>query len=252
MFSKECLKGGGNSPSGGNGKFCCQGDFLLGGVTLRRSDFDHLNLKSTFCKYWKSIKIKISVTCQWCIRVFLGRMTDTCIEPTKVQPFCWVEKSSNFVLPDALKMHSPVLVVLRFLYIMKHSFSWVTFKKFTLHPLSRENPVLRKNKQNLQNFADNEGTSHNLSFGFSVLYSLILSFFFLQLESSSKSWGFYRTLLNLSWYSAENYNSIYKFCQSKPTEVNKWVALFIFLLYGRQTWMTELILAISLLGVIFL
>ena len=192
------------------------------------------------------------MTCQWCIQSFSGQ-NDWYIHQThKGATILLIGKSSNFMLPDALKMHSPVLFVLRFLYIMKHSFSWVTFKKFTLHPLSRENPVLRKNKQNLQNFADNEGKSHNLSFGFSVLYSLIISFFFLQLKSSSKSWGFYRTLLNLSWYSAENYNSIYKFCQSKPTEVNKWVALFIFLLYGRQTWITELILAISLLGVIFL
>ena len=40
--------------------------FLLGGVSLRRSDFDHSNfskLETAFCEYWISIKIKISMTC---------------------------------------------------------------------------------------------------------------------------------------------------------------------------------------------
>ena len=49
---------------------------------------------------------------------------------------------------------------------------------------SKENPALRKKKQNLQNFADNKGIIQTLVLDFQ--YYLILSFLILQLESSSK------------------------------------------------------------------
>ena len=43
------------------------GEFFLWGTGNLKSNFDHLNLfqklKTTFCEYWTSIKIKISMIC---------------------------------------------------------------------------------------------------------------------------------------------------------------------------------------------
>ena len=54
---------GRNVPVGGMENFA--GFFLLGVGNLRRSEFDHLcfKLKTTFCRYWTLIKIKINMTC---------------------------------------------------------------------------------------------------------------------------------------------------------------------------------------------
>ena len=55
----------------------------------------------------------------------------------------------------------------------------------SLAPIPQQvNPAQRKKKQNLQNFAENKGVIQTLVLYFQ--YYLILSFLFLQLESSSK------------------------------------------------------------------
>ena len=63
------LRGGGKFPSpwGKGSEILLEGEsFLLGGGNLRRSDLDHSNflkLRTAFCEYWISIKVKISMTC---------------------------------------------------------------------------------------------------------------------------------------------------------------------------------------------
>ena len=67
---RNSIKGWGESPQWeGNGKFCWERFFwwLSNGGNLKRSDFDYSNpfskLKTTCCKYWTSIEIKINVAC---------------------------------------------------------------------------------------------------------------------------------------------------------------------------------------------
>ena len=61
------LRGGGKFPSPwGIGNFVGGGKSFIGWWDLRRSDLDHSNflkLKTAFCEYWISIKVKISMTC---------------------------------------------------------------------------------------------------------------------------------------------------------------------------------------------
>ena len=65
-FFQIVLRGTRNSPSGAMGNFA-EGEFFLLSGNLARSYNDYSNLfsklKRTFCKYWTSIKIKISMTC---------------------------------------------------------------------------------------------------------------------------------------------------------------------------------------------